>query len=121
MLFRSGYSTPGGLTVKLTIDRTIRVADPQKAFLVLRSAEWALEAITRRKRAGEVTLSFTTSGDSLSLRVLGLTDNSGAPVALTPRESEEANALRQGVAAVAGAFAADEGPTGFSLTLTIPS
>ena len=116
-----GYSTPGGLTVKLTIDRTIRVADPQKAFLVLRSAEWALEAITRRKRAGEVTLSFTTSGDSLSLRVLGLTDNSGAPVALTPRESEEANALRQGVAAVAGAFAADEGPTGFSLTLTIPS
>jgi len=114
------YSTKGGLTVRTTIDRTIRVADPQKAFLILRSAEWALEAITRRKRAGEVTLSFTTSGDGPSLRLLALTDNSSAPVALTPRESEEANALNKGVAAAAGAFAADEGPTGFSLTLTIP-
>ena len=115
------YSAPGGLTVKTTIDRTIRVADPQKEFLILRSAEWALEAITRRKRAGEVTLSFTTSGDRLSLRVLGLTDSSGAPVALTPRESEEANALRQGIAAVGGTFVADESPAGFSLTLAIPS
>lgn len=114
------YSTPAGLTVRMTIDRTIRVANPQKAFLILRSAEWALEAITRRKRAGEVTLSFTASGDGASLRILGLTDSSGAPVTLTPRESEEASALRQGVAAVAGTFTADEGPTGFSLTVTIP-
>jgi CHASE3 domain sensor protein len=115
------YSKTGGLTVRMAIDRTIRVADPHKAFLILRSAGWALEAITRRKRAGEVTLSFTTTGEGTSLRILGLTDNSSAPIALTPRESEEANALRQGVAAAAGAFAADEGPTGFSLTLDLPS
>jgi CHASE3 domain sensor protein len=115
------YSAPGGVTIRMTIDRTIRVADPQKAFLTLRCAEWALEAITRRKRAGDVTLSFTGGGDGASLRILALTDTSGAPVPLTPREAEEANALRQGVAAVAGAFAADEGPTGFSLTLTMPA
>jgi CHASE3 domain sensor protein len=116
-----GYSNAGGLAVKMTIDRTIRVADPQKRFLILRSAEWALEAITRRKRAGEVTMSFTASGDRLSLRILGLTDNPGTPMVPSPRESEEANALRQGAVAVSGAFSADEGPTGFALTLTMPT
>ena len=114
------YSAPGRLAVKMTIDRTIRVPDPHKSFLIMRSAEWALEAITRRKHAGEVTLSFTTGSDGVSLRILGLTDNPGAPLAFTPREAEEANALRAGVEAVTGTFVADEGPTGFSLTLTFP-
>jgi CHASE3 domain sensor protein len=115
------YSVPGGLTVKMTIDRTIRVPDPQTGFLVLRSAEWALEAIARRKRAGDVTLSFTAGRDGLALGILGLTDSSGAPVPLTPREAEEANALRQGVDGAGGVFAADEGPTGFSLTVKVPA
>ena len=115
------YSVSDGLTIRTTIDRAIRAADEQKAFLILRSAEWALEAITRRKRAGEVTLSFTAGDDRLSLRIVGLTDNPKSPVTLTPRESEEANALRRGVLAIAGAFSADEGPTGFSLTLTLPA
>ena len=115
------YSTAGGLAVRMTIDRTIRVPDSQKAFLIMRSAEWALEAITRRKRVGEVTLSFTTGSEGVSLRILGVTDNPGAPVPLSPKENEEANALRQGVAAIAGTFTADEGPTGFTLALTLPA
>ena len=115
------YSVSGGLTVKMTIDRTIRVTDPQKAFLILRSAEWALEAIARRKRAGDVTLSFTLGGENTLLGILGLTDNPGTPIPFTPREAEEANALRQGVGAAGGTFAVDEGPIGFSLTLAMPS
>ena len=116
----SAYSTPGGLTIKTTIDRKIEIRDLQKAFLVLRSAEWALEAITLRKRTGEVTLSLTTGEGRIALHVQALTDNPRSTVTLSPKEAEEANALRQGTLALSGALVVDEGPTGFSLTLAIP-
>jgi len=115
------YSTPGGLTIKTTIDRKIRVEDSQKAFLVLRSAEWALEAITLRKRTGEVTLSLNSGDGRIALHVQALTDNPRPTLTLSPNEAEEANALRQGTLALAGALVVDEGPTGFSLTLAIPA
>lgn len=116
----SAYSTPQGLTIRTTIDRKIEIRDLQKAFLVLRSAEWALEAITLRKRTGEVTLSLTTGEGRIALHVQALTDNPRPTVTLSRNEAEEANALRQGTLALAGAFVVDEGPTGFSLTLAIP-
>ena len=114
------YSRPDRLTIKATIDRSIAVADTRKTFLVFRSAEWALEAIMLRKRAGEVTLQFTADGDNASLRIHALTDNPELPIALTPKESEEANALQQDVTALRGTFIVGDGPTGMSLTLTIP-
>jgi CHASE3 domain sensor protein len=114
------YSIPGRLAVKATIDQTVKVTDGQKAFLIVRSAEWALEAIMLRKRTGNVTLSLTNSGGGVSLRIVALTDDPKSPVTLTPRETEEANALRQGAAAVGGSFALDDGPTGLSLVVTIP-
>ena len=95
--------------------------DLQKAFLIFRSAEWALEVITLRKRTGDVALTITTSKGHVLLRIEALTDDPKMPVTLTPKESEEANALRQGLAAVAGTFIVDEGPTGFSLALTVPA
>ena len=87
---------------------------------MLRSAEWALEAITLRKRTGEVTLSLTAGEGRIALHVQALTDNPRPTVTLSRNEAEEANALRQGTLALAGAFVVDEGPTGFSLTLAIP-
>ncbi len=119
-LLGRAYSVPERLVVKATIDQTVKVPDGQKAFLIVRSAEWALEAITLRKRTGNVTLSLTNAGNDVSLRVLALTDDPKSPVTLTPRETEEANALRQGAAAVGGSFALDDGPTGLSLVVTIP-
>lgn len=119
-LLGRAYSVPERLVVKATVDQTVKVPDRQKAFLIVRSAEWALEAITLRKRAGNVTLSLTNAGNDVSLRVLALTDDPKSPVTLTPRETEEANALRQGAAAVGGSFALDDGPTGLSLVVTIP-
>lgn len=116
----SAYSTPQGVTIRTTIDRKIEIRDLQKAFLVLRSAEWALEAITLRKRTGEVTLSLTTGEGRIALHVQALTDNPRPTVTLSRNEAEEANALRQGTLTLAGAFVVDEGPTGFSLTLAIP-
>ena len=61
-LLGAAYSVPERLTVKATIDQTVKVPDGQKAFLIVRSAEWALEAITLRKRTGDVTLSLTNVG-----------------------------------------------------------
>ena len=119
-LLGRAYSVPERLVVKATIDQTVKVPDGQKAFLIVRSAEWVLEAITLRKRTGNVTLSLTNAGNGVSLRVLALTDDPKSPVTLTPRETEEANALRQGAAAVGGSFALDDGPTGLSLVVTIP-
>lgn len=119
-LLGRAYSVPERLVVKATVDQTVKVPDRQKAFLIVRSAEWALEAITLRKRAGNVTLSLTNAGNDVSLRVLALTDDPKSPVTLTPRETEEANALRQGAAAVGGSFTLDDGPTGLSLVVTIP-
>ena len=120
-LLGRAYSIPDRLAVKATIDQTVKVRDGQRAFLIVRSAEWALEAIMLRKRTGNVTLSLTNAGDGVSLRVLALTDDPKSPVTLTPRETEEANALRQGIAAVGGSFTLDDGPTGLSLVVTIPS
>ena len=94
-LLGRAYSVPERLAVKATIDQTVKVRDVHKTFLIVRSAEWALEAITLRKRTGNVTLSLTNAGDGVSLRVLALTDDPKSPVTLTPRETEEANALRQ--------------------------
>jgi CHASE3 domain sensor protein len=118
-LLGQAYTTPERLTVKATIDQTVKVPDVQKAFLILRSTEWALEAITLRKRTGDVTLSLTGVGDRVRLRILALTDNPEFHVTLTPRETEEANALRQGVTAIGGTFILDESPTGFSLAVTV--
>ena len=115
------YSRPDGLAIRATIDQSARIRDAQKVFLVFRAAEWALEAIALRKRAGNVTLELAASGDRVFVRIHALTDNPKLPVTLTPKESEEANVLRQGVAAVAGTFIVGEGPTGFSLTLTLPA
>ena len=115
------YSRPGGLTIRATVDKSARVRGAQKAFLVVRSAEWALEAIALRKRAGNVTLELTASAARVLLRIHALTDNPKLPVTLTPKESEEANALRQGVTNLGGTFVVGEGPTGFSLMLTVPA
>ena len=117
---RAAYSRPDGLTVKATIDRSVNVPDDRTAFLLLRSAEWALEAITLRKRRGEVALELAASGGRIFLRIYALTDIPEPPFVPTPKESEEANALRQGVTAVAGTFTAREDPTGFSLMLAVP-
>ena len=114
------YSRADGLTVKTTIDRSARVVDAQKSYLMFRSAEWGLEAITLRKRTGDVTLEFTTSENRIFLRIRALTDNPELPMTLSPKESEEAGALRQGVAALSGTFVVGEGPTGFSLVVTVP-
>ncbi len=120
-LLGRAYSTPERLTVKATIDQTVKVPDGQKSFLIVRSAEWALEAITLRKRSGNVTLSLTNAGDGVALRVLALTDDPRSPVTLSPRETEEASVLRRGAVALGGTFVLDDGPTGLSLVVTIPA
>jgi CHASE3 domain sensor protein len=114
------YSQPDGLTVRATIDRNVVADNPERAFLIFRSAEWALEAIMLRRRAGEVALHLRTIGDDVLLRVNALADSPQLPLRLTPKEAEEANALRQALAAMGGSFVVKEGPTGFVLTLTVP-
>jgi len=114
------YSRADGLTIKSTIDQSAKVTDARNSFLLLRSAEWVLEAITLRKRAGEVTLQLSASGHDVVLRIHALVDNSNLPIVLAPRESEQANVLQQGVLARGGSFIVAMGPTGFSLTLTLP-
>ncbi len=120
-ILAEAYSHANGLTIKTTIDQSASVRDLQKAFLIFRSAEWALEVITLRKRTGDVALTITTSKGRVLLRIEALTDDPKLPVTLTPKENEEANALRQGIVAMAGTFVVDEGPTGFSLALTVPA
>src|SRR5262249_379242 len=117
---QQAYSHYKGVAIKATIDQSARVADPQKSFLVYRSAEWALEAILHRKRAGEVELQLVVNRNGLFLRVHAFIDNSNQPAALTPKEKEEAGALRQGLAALGGSFDLGEAPTGFSLALHVP-
>jgi hypothetical protein len=53
-ILAEAYSSANGLTIKTTIDQSASVRDLQRAFLIFRSAEWALEVITLRKRAGDV-------------------------------------------------------------------
>jgi len=120
-LLAQGYARPGALTVKLTLDRNTGVVGAQKAFLVFRSAEWALEAIALRKRAGEVVLQLAGSGRDVILRVMALADHPDLRVTLTPKEREEAFVLRQGLAAHEGTFVVSEGPTGFVLTVNVPA
>lgn len=115
------YSRASGLEIHATIDQSVAVPDDQRAFLVFRSAEWALEAISPRKRSGEVTLAITAGQGAVLLRIDALTDDPTRPLALTPKESEEANALRHGVTAIGGAFTIDEGPTGLSLIVSVPA
>lgn len=119
-MLQQTYTRNDGVLVKATIDRSAKVADPQKAFLIYRSAEWALEAILHRKRAGEVGLQLAVNRQGLLLRVHALIDNTHQPAALTPKENEEANALRQGITALGGVFELGEAPTGFSLSLQLP-
>jgi hypothetical protein len=40
------YTRADGLMVRATIDRHAEVENPNSAFVIFRSAEWALEAIT---------------------------------------------------------------------------
>ena len=120
-ILADAYSKANGLKIKTTIDQSASVQDLQKAFLIFRSAEWALEVITVRKRTGGVTLTITGSKGQILLKIEALTDDPKLPVTLTPKETEEANALRQGIVAMAGTFIVDEGPAGFSLALTVPA
>ncbi len=115
------YSRAGGVAVEAQLDQRVRTEDPQMAFVIFRSAEWALDAIAVRKRAGNVTLELYASEDRFFLRVHALVDDSRLPVALSRKESEEADALRQGATAFGGSFVAGGGPTGFSLMLTLPA
>jgi len=115
------YSREDGLMVRATIDRHAEVDDPDSAFVIFRSAEWALEAITLRRRTGEVSLRLGTSSEGVSLRISALADSPQHPLRLTPKENEQAHALQQAVAAAGGSFLVHEGPTGFMLTLSLPS
>ena len=119
-LLAQRYSQPAALTVNVTIDRQTRVDGVQKAFLVFRSAEWALEAISLRKSAGEVSLQLAANGRDVALRVMALADHPGLRVTLTPKEREEAFVLQQGLAMHGGTFVASDGPTGFGLTVNVP-
>jgi CHASE3 domain sensor protein len=115
------YSREDGLMVRATIDRHAEVENPDSAFVIFRSAEWALEAITLRRRTGEVSLRLGTSSEGVSLRISALADSPQHPLRLTPKENEQAHALQQAVAAAGGRFLVHEGPTGFMLTLGLPS
>jgi hypothetical protein len=115
------YTRADSLAIEAQLDQRVTMQEAQTTFLVFRSAEWALEAIAVRKRAGRVTLELSTSQDRVFLRVHALVDDPRLPLALTRKESEEAEALRQGATAIGGSFIVGEGPTGFSLMLTVPA
>jgi CHASE3 domain sensor protein len=116
MLARA-YSRPAGVMVKATIDQNVRIDDPQKAFLLLRSAEWALEAIAPRKHAGEVSLQFTGHREDIFLRVSALADQPDVPITLTPREAEEAGVLQRAIASLSGTLVVQESSTGLALSV----
>ena len=121
VLLGHAYSRPDGLTIKSTIDQAAKVEDARNAFLILRTAEWALEAITHRKRNGNAGMELTADNNRIFLHIHALIDNPKLSVRLTPKEAEDADALRQGVGARAGTFVVGEGPTGFSVTLSLPA
>ncbi len=116
----AGYSRTDGLTIKPTIDRHTRVDSPNVEFLVCRAAEWGLETITLRKRAGEATLLLAEDDGELVLRISALADNPDRPVRLTPGESEEATALQRAAEARGGTFVVTDSTTGFVLALRLP-
>ncbi len=113
------YSRPGGVMVKATIDQNVRVDDAQKAFVLLRSAEWALEAIAPRKHAGEVSLQFSGHREDIFLRVSALADQPDVPITLTPRETEEAAVLQQAIASLSGTLVVQESSIGFALSVQL--
>ena len=120
-MLAQSYSSPNGLTVKPTLDHSIAVDDLDKRFLIRRLAEWALEMIMLRKRAGEVTLQFTASGSDVALQIQALTDNPYAPVSLTPKERAEVNVLQRSAANFGGTLVVGDGPTGLLMSLLIPA
>ncbi len=119
-LLAQSYSQPGGPTVRATMDRTVGVFGRDKAFLIYRSAEWALEAMALRKRTGEITLHVTAEGAAASLRIMALPDNPDPPLLLSPKERDEAAVLKQAVTALGGSFVISQSPTGFALVLVLP-
>ncbi len=119
-LLARAYSQPGGLSVEPTLDRSVPISGREKTFVIDRVAEWGLEAVARRKRAGEVTLVFSGNEGDASLRILALLDSPDLPLRLSPREREEADFLQHAAASLGGRFVVTHGPTGFALVLTIP-
>ncbi len=117
----SAYSNLGGPVVKATMEKTDAVTSHEKSFLICRSAEWALEAMALRKRAGEITLHFNTDHGNVFLRVVALTDNPDVPLRLAPKETDEANVLQQAATYLGGTFVVSRGPTGFAMVLTLPA
>jgi len=117
----SAYSNLGGPVVKATMEKTEAVTSHEKSFLICRSAEWALEAMALRKRAGEITLHFNADQANVFLRVVALTDNPDVPLRLAPKETDEANVLQQAATYLGGTFVVSRGPTGFAMVLTLPA
>ncbi len=120
-MLADSYSNLGGPSVKATMEKHSTVRSREKAFLILRAAEWGLEAMALRKRSGEITLHFSGDGDSASLRIVALPDNPDFPLRLSPKETDEANVLQQAAALHGGSFSVSRGPTGFALVLTVPN
>ena len=117
----SAYSKLGGPVVKMMMEKTEAVTRREKSFLICRSAEWALEAMALRKRAGEITLHFNADRGNVFLRVVALTDNPDVPLRLAPKETDEANVLQQAATYLGGTFIVSRGPTGFAMVLTLPA
>jgi len=119
-MLADSYSNLGGPSVKATMEKPSTVRSREKAFLILRAAEWGLEAMALRKRSGEITLHFSGDADNASLRIVALPDNPDFPLRLSPKETDEANVLQQSAALQGGSFSVSRGPTGFALLLIIP-
>lgn len=117
----SAYSNLGGTAVKAMMESTDAIRSHEKKFLICRAAEWALEAMAPRKRAGEISLHFSVDRGNVFLRVVALTDNPDVPVRLTPKETDEANVLQQAATFLGGTFVVSRGPTGFAMVLTLPT
>jgi len=119
-MLASRYSGPNRLTVNAVVDLSANVGQPEAAHLVCRSAEWALEVIARRKRAGEVRLDCARENDSIALRVAALVDDAARVIELTPREQESAGVLRSAIAGRGGSFDLAGGPTGLIVSAKLP-
>lgn len=119
-MLAESYSKLGGPIVKATVEKNLVVRDRDRVFLVLRAAEWGLEAVALRKRSGEITLLFSGVGENAELRIMALPDQPDSPLRLSPKETDEANVLQQAATLQGGSFAVSRGPTGFALLMTLP-
>ncbi len=119
-MLADSYSNLGGPSVKATMEKHSTLRSRENAFLILRAAEWGLEAMALRKRSGEITLHFSGDADNASLRIVALPDHPDVPLRLSPKETDEANVLQQAAALQGGSFSVSRGPTGFALLLTLP-